>query len=131
MWYDILMNPISKEHVEEIQKMINDFRSNGVTINVTKRKYDESFETIISIAFSTEYCALSISESIRSALVNPCDSGAGLGFRDLQLCCEYPGLVWVNIVMNMIPYGDWRPISSNREYEVAKDFKVGGKLPLY
>jgi hypothetical protein len=85
-----------------IQSQINDYRKQGVIIEVHQSLPDEDAtpddgyaytgETTISVAFADGYDAFDVADDIRSSLVEECDSGAGFGFRDLQLCRLLPNL---------------------------------------
>ena len=81
-----------------VQAVIDHARNTGATINV---HHDDPkapgmdigyVETTICVAFSDEYDAMEVAGEIEFALDESCDTGAGFGFRDLQLCRLLPSL---------------------------------------
>ena len=84
--------PATPEQVQKLQKKIDEHRKTGVTIDVSEGpEYDGEVETIVSIAFSDDYDAFEVGEELEE-ITGPCDTGAGFGYRDLQLCAHWPGL---------------------------------------
>jgi len=84
--------PASPDTVKLLQQKIDAHRENGVTIEVDHSGvYDGEPETTLAIAFSDEYNAFDVGRELQE-IIGLCDSGAGCGFRDLQLCSHWPGL---------------------------------------
>mgnify|MGYP000966959495 CR=1 FL=1 len=81
-----------KKTVKALQDVIDKFRSQGVHIDVSHvGNYDGHPETQIHIKFSAKYDAIEVGNDLRQ-ITGPCDSGAGFGFRVLQLCSYWKGL---------------------------------------
>jgi hypothetical protein len=80
--------------IEKLQKKIDDYRKDGVIIEVShsladpKAAFEDFDETTISIKFSDDYDAFDVGYNLQT-ITGRCDSGAGFGYRDLQL-----GLLW-------------------------------------
>ena len=85
------MKTVTEEMVKELQSAIDAHRSNGVHIEVSVGVYDDERETGVSIKFSDQYDAMEVGNDLRS-IIGECDSGAGFGYRDLQLCSFWPNL---------------------------------------
>ena len=84
------------KETKSIQECVDKHRKRGVTINVdhytAETEEDGISETTISVAFKEGYDAMEVADEIRELLTEECDSGAGCGFRDLQLCRLLPDL---------------------------------------
>ena len=87
---------------QKVQNAIDKLRQEGVEIKVHHCQpepdatpddgYAYTGETLISVAFSYDYDAFDAAHAITEHLTEGYDSGAGCGYRDLQLCRLLPNI---------------------------------------